>query len=360
MSAAPSQALPSAKSAWIVGPRYDLAFFSLSLAFPVGLWALYSVHVLGAIGVYLAFQLAFNMPHNVQTWTMSIFDRDDRAAHRTRYVVAFLTIVTLFGGAIALSPTGAYPWLRDALVYWGYYHLVRQHYGFLRLYERRMALAGAPVPPREAKLYSRYVELVSYLPLLLRFSDKSRMTIHVAGRDMWIRHPVLSGPLHDALFTVWLAVIVAACVHHAVAAARGRKHLAPRAFLLAAVTAAFGLAGLVVDDIVVAIALVTSFHNAQYLGLTWFHNTSRAAAADDGVGARNVPIGWLKRRAYGLYALMTFGYGVAIFLPRALAQKTLFAELPIITVVALHYYVDSKVWRFQDYPDLARYLKLRA
>ena len=29
-------------------------------------------------------------------------------------------------------------WVRDALIYWGYYHLVRQHYGFQRLYERKM------------------------------------------------------------------------------------------------------------------------------------------------------------------------------------------------------------------------------
>jgi hypothetical protein len=72
-----------------------------------------------------------------------------------------------------LSPDGVSPWLRDALVYWGYYHLVRQHYGILRLYERRMAIAGTPAPPLESKLYARFIDIASYAPLLLRFAIRS-------------------------------------------------------------------------------------------------------------------------------------------------------------------------------------------
>ena len=52
-------------------------------------------------------------------------------------------------------------------------------------------------------------------------------------------------------------------------------------------------------------------------------------------------------------------YGVVLILPIAVFQGSMLAELPINCVVALHYYVDSRLWRFGDYPQLARFLKMK-
>lgn len=350
-----------ASGVWIVARSYDLLFFSGSVLVPLALWAAFTYGVLTGVGVYLAFQLLFNMPHNVQTWTMSVFDEPDRAKNGRRYLTALLVIAGVFGAAMTLSPEGAYPWLRDALVYWGYYHLVRQHYGFHRLYERRMAVLGEPAPVLESKLYGRYLDVVSYAPLLLRFRDPELMTIRVADRAIHIRHPVLPELAWKGIAAVYALVVAAAIVHHVVAIARGRKHLLGRATLLASVTFAFGLAGLAIQDIVVAIAVVTSFHNIQYLGLVLFHNRTRAELAErEGAPTgTNAPIDWLRAGRTVPYVLMTFGYGLVVFAPRALMQKAALAELPITIVVALHYYVDSRVWRFNEYPSLARYLRLK-
>ena len=105
---------------WIVDRRYNLGFFILSLAAPLLLWAAFGAGWLTGVAVYAVFQLAFNMPHNVQTWTMSVFDRQDRAKNGQRYAMALAVILLLFGGTIAFSPDVAFPVLRDALVYWGY------------------------------------------------------------------------------------------------------------------------------------------------------------------------------------------------------------------------------------------------
>lgn len=346
---------------WIVARGYDLLFFSGSVVVPLALWAAFTYGLLTGVGVYLAFQLLFNMPHNVQTWTMSVFDEPDRKKNGRRYLVALLVIAGLFGAAMVASPTGLYPLLRDALVYWGYYHLVRQHYGFHRLYERRMAVLGEPAPVLESKLYGRYLDIVSYAPLLLRFRDPELMTIRVADRAIHIRHPVLPELAWKAVAAVYAAVIAAAVVHHLVAAARGRKQLLGRATLLASVTFAFGLAGLAIQDIVVAIAVVTSFHNIQYLGLVLFHNRTRAdiAEREGAPEGTNRPIDWMRAGKVLPYLLMTFGYGLVVFAPRAMFQKVALAELPITIVVALHYYVDSRIWRFNEYPALARYLRLK-
>ncbi len=352
---------PARPAHWIVSGGYDTLFFTGSLAFPMLLWAAFAHGVLTGVGVYVAFQLLFNMPHNVQTWTMSVFDAEDRAREGRRYLVALLVIVGLIGGAMLLSPQGVYPWIRDALVYWGYYHLVRQHYGFQRLYERKMAVVGAPPSTRESFAYGRYLDIVSYAPLLLRFRDPELMTIRAAGRGVWIRHPVLPDLAAKLVLFVYLACIAAAVAHHVAAAARGRKALLPRAMLLLSVTACFGLAGLFATDIVVAIALVTAFHNVQYLGLVLFHNRTRADLEErEGVRTgQNLPVDWIRAGRVLPYALMTFGYGLLLLAPRATFRSVLLAELPLTAMVALHYYVDSRIWRFQSYPKLARYLKLR-
>lgn len=349
------------KTPWIVSPRYDLTFFSGSVIVPLALWAGFSYGFLTGVAVYAIFQLAFNMPHNVQTWTMSVLDDEDRAANGRRYLAALIVIVAMFGGAMLLSPTGVYPWLRDALIYWGYVHLVRQHYGFQRLYERRMAVVGSAPPALESKLYARYLDIVSYAPLLIRFRNPELMTIRAAGRSIHVWHPVLPDLAWKAIAAAYAATVLAAVLHHVVVAAHGRTHLLPRAMLLASVTIAFGLAAIVVDDLVVAVAIVTSFHNLQYLGLVLFHNRTRAELAEREAlpFGKNVAIDWLRARRLAPYALMTLGYGVVVLAPRIGLRSVMLAELPITTVVALHYYVDARVWKFNRYPNLARFLRLK-
>ncbi|MBO6933485.1 MAG: hypothetical protein JJ863_00870 [Deltaproteobacteria bacterium] len=353
MSAALPAPVERAPGAWIVSPGYDTAFFTASLLVPLTLWLGFSAGVLTGIAVYVLFQLLFNLPHNFQTWTMSVLDEGDRKKHGRRYLLAAVVCLAVLGVPMALSPDGVYPWVRDALIYWGYYHLVRQHYGFLRLYERKMG----DVPAKESRFYARYVDAICYLPLLVRFRDPELMTIRVGAVDAWIHHPVLPESAWVPILALWVAFVVAAVAHHLHLWRKGRRGLMPRALLLISVTLAFGLAVLVVQDIIVGIAVVTAYHNLQYLGLTWFHNRNRAAEPAEG-DASNSTIGWLRGGKVWLYLLFTMFYGVVIFAPRALIQGQRLAELPLAFVVAMHYYVDSRMWQFPLYPERGRWLRL--
>jgi hypothetical protein len=337
---------------WIVGPRYDTLFFTASLLVPLTLWAGFSVGLLTGVAVYVLFQLLFNMPHNFQTWTMSVMDPADRAKHGRRYLVAAVVCLAVLGLPMAFSPDGVYPWVRDALIYWGYYHLVRQHDGFLRIYERKMG----GVTPTESLFYKRFVDVVCYLPLLIRFRDPSQMTIYVGDSATWIGHPMLPRAVWLPLAVIYTAFVAAALVHHVKLRLDGRRHLMPRFLLLTSITVAFALAGLVIPDFIVAVAVVTAFHNLQYLGLTWYHNRNRAAerAPDD----RNRAIGWLGNGQAWVYIVATVLFGVVVFSPRAIFQSHRVAELPLAFVVAMHYYVDSRLWRFNLYPERGRWLRL--
>ena len=125
--------------------------------------------------------------------------------------------------------------------------------------------------------------------------------------------------------------------------------------LLASVTAAFALAGFVIDEIIVAIAVVTAYHNLQYLGLTWFHNRNRAR---DESATPNPVVAWLGSGRVWLWLLASFGYGLLILGPRATLRDVRLAELPLAFVVAMHYYVDSRMWRFPLYPERGKWLAL--
>jgi hypothetical protein len=363
MAAAPLP-LPVAapRPGWIVAPGYDVCMFIGSLLVPLMLWVAFAFGWMTGVAVYATFQLAFNMPHNFQTWTMSILDADDRAKHGRRYAAAVVVIALVLGVPMIASPTIVWPWVRDALIYWGYYHLVRQHYGLLRLYERRMAVAGSPGTDRESDLYKRFLDVVSYAPLILRFGHPEQLTLNVRDRHFEIHHPPLPAPVATLVWAIYLGTIAAAVVHHVVAALRGRKWLLPRALLLTSVTFAFGLAGLAIADFIVAVAVVTAYHNLQYLGLVYFMNGTRAELADREQAplGNNRPIDWIRTGRFPLYVLVTFGYGLFLLAPVALLQGKVWAQLPISVAVALHYYVDSRVWKFNAYPAHARFLRLRA
>jgi hypothetical protein len=348
---APPATIP--RTGWIVSAGYDTAFFTASLFVPMLLWVAFGFDLMTGVAVYLAFQLLFNMPHNFQTWTVSVLDDEDRGNNGRRYLIAFAVCVLGLGLPMLLSPDGVYPWVRTALIYWGYYHLVRQHYGFQRMYERKMG----GVSPRESFWYGRYLDAVSYLPLLIRFGSVEKMTIHANGKSNWVFHPAFPQPVVLGLLALLGAVVLAAAVHHLVMWRQKRPAFGPRGLLFLAVTVCFALAGIVISDFIVAVAVVTAFHNLQYLGLLWFHNQNRAAAGET---AGNAPLTWIATGKLPLYLGISFLYGIAIFLPRALFRSSVIAELPIASVVALHYYVDARIWRFKDYPKRGKWLKLSA
>jgi hypothetical protein len=172
---------------------------------------------------------------------------------------------------------------------------------------------------------------------------------------VWIRHPEIPFAAWVAISGLFGLVVLAAVVHHIKMKMAGRKNLLPRALLLTSVTIAHGVAVFVIDDIIVSIAVVTAYHNLQYLGLMWFHNKNRAADEPDD---KNTTIHWLQSGRTWLYLGVTFFYGIMIISPRAAFQGVRAAELPLAFVVAMHYYVDARIWRFNNYPERGKWLRL--
>jgi len=338
---------------WIVSPRFDGAFFIGSVAVPLALWAGFQFGFWSGVALYVLFQLAFNLPHHMQTWSMSFADRDTRTAQGRRFIAWGATVALALGLPMWLSPDHLYPVVRDGLIYWGYFHLVRQHQGFVKIYERKAGGLG----PLETQVWARFVDVVSYAPLLLRFTRPGWMTLSVAGRQSEVWHPWVSPAWASSLWALYFAVIGVAAVRLWVEARSQKASVVPRALYLLTVTASFGLTVLGVQDFITAVAMVTALHNVQYAGLTWFHNRSRL---EEGASGGNGMLRLLAQRRFLAYTALVFGYGVVLLAPRALWPQLKLAELPLSWAVAMHYVVDAGLWRMKRHPERARWLGLSA
>ncbi|MBL8953356.1 MAG: hypothetical protein JNK82_21460 [Myxococcaceae bacterium] len=229
----------------------------------------------------------------------------------------------LVGPAIALLSHGAFAGFLLAAYVWAYWHLVRQHYGFLALYRRR---ANA-TDPGERRLETALLWAGSLYPYL-RFS----LTPAFARSGLPVLAPPWLAPWH---LDVAAAVVLAALVTAVLVKTRGR--LGPRHLLIAVVTlfhcAVFGL----LNDLLAITATLTIFHNLQYHRIVW--HTEQAQG--------RVPAGGLAR-----YLGLGVALGLAWYGPRVLGVA--FAPSPLVRDVLLglgwgvafqHYWVDGRIWK---------------
>jgi hypothetical protein len=148
------------RTTWIVDARYDRLFLWIAWLVPIALWAIAaSVDTIfpgteanphppyGLLAALVVFMLLDNS-HQVATLPLTVFDPQTMQRASRVYL----------GGALAIGATAIvlsmYPgsfaaqlWT-SLVIYWGAWHIIRQHYGFLactrRATNRRMRLSRAP------------------------------------------------------------------------------------------------------------------------------------------------------------------------------------------------------------------------
>jgi uncharacterized membrane protein len=118
---------------WIINAREDLVWFVGSVASSYLLFGLYVAGVLPLFPMLLAWAVLIDAPHVFGTFSRTYFDR---AARRERkrllwWSLAFFVV----GPLMVLSGLGLVFFFVAAL--WAYYHLVKQHYGFMVLYKKK-------------------------------------------------------------------------------------------------------------------------------------------------------------------------------------------------------------------------------
>jgi hypothetical protein len=334
---APTVALPT--NHWIIGRGVDLslvigsalagyAYLLLSTAFHVPitlLWWFWSV--------------GFDGTHIFATASRTFFDREARARH-PRLLYGSLLFFFALGPAMVLA--GAVKYLAILVGVWAYYHVIRQHYGFMVLYK---------VKCRDLHPLDNALDRV-FLGVMLVFPPFHRFFIH---------HPEELG-LHTAVprLEPFLWAIVAATL--AVYLARqwrnwraGQPANVPKYLLFAAIMPLHWLTFAYMSW-QAAVPTVTIVHNLQYHAIVWFHNRNRYAGPGQAAHGR-IPAA--VSRSLLAYVAVALAFSLLYRIPGFELGKVSELAFGFFCGFGLtHYYLDSRIWRVRHDPGLRAALRM--
>lgn len=368
------QARPRAISVrWIISAREDLIWFVGSVASSYALLVLYVAGILPLIPMVVGWAILVDAPHVFGTLSRTYFDRTEWTTRRRLMLGSLLFFVV--GPLMVLLGLGFTFFFLAAL--WAYYHLVKQHYGFMVLYKKK----NNDLAPVDNALDR----------LLLLFAFNYPFLAFIAGDpSAMARVPpsLRSGVNTVTMFLLAGTIIVGVgWLIRQVQRVWLREPLnLPKYLLLAAAIPMhwFALLTPMPNKPIALVAILTIYHNLQYHRLIWFHNQKYSGLSVPPVDSAQVAHASLRHK-YGPAALISrrllyyiaFGilFGLLYQGPRQVlgyfglkaSHGDVTAQLPLSIqfgvavlwgVAFIHYYLDSKIWRVRRDPSVGKALKM--
>jgi hypothetical protein len=392
---------------WIIGARDDLIWFIGSVLSSYALLILYISGILPLLPMVALWAILIDAPHVFGTFSRTYFDRTERQ-NRRRLLWGSLLFFAV-GPILVLSGLGLIFFFLAAL--WAYYHLVKQHYGFMVLYKKK----NNDLAPVDNALDR----------LLLLFAFNYPFVAFIArDPEAMARVPVTVQPIVNGLATFLLAgtiVLAIAWLGRQIQRAMAGEPLdVPKYLLLAAAIPMHWIVLLtpMPHKPIAIVAILTIYHNLQYHRLIWFHNkkytergsvhggspTVRKGSSEQfglggssptvrkgpseqsGLGGSSPTVreGVERRAKYGAAELISrrllyyiaFGILFGLFYqgPRQFLgymslknSQGLVSEQSLATQLAIsflwgyafiHYYLDSKIWRIRRDPSVGKALNM--
>jgi hypothetical protein len=365
------------RTRWIVSREFDLSLFFGGAALSLLVLVLTLVLRAPIVALWWIWLLAFDGPHIGAAFTRTYLDRQEWTRRPGMLAGSLATFVlgplALALGVVTSSDAPFLLFLGFATLY-GYYHVVRQHYGFVALYN---AVNGARHPDILA-LDRATLYVGSWLPYayFLLSHPRARTLVGLSAID----RSLLGRALLWGLVAVWAATLVRFAWFHLHRRSFGEPKVA---YLLVTVllhgAIYFGVSrfepvyrsstGPDQDFLLISI-LVVIFHNVQYLGLVWFHNRNRYGESTGHGLAQLVNrspaffLGACALFSAGIYfgfACATGAFpGCAPFADRRLGPVS-WNQIGLCLWWGLamnHYVLDQKIWRVRGDRQLRHDLRL--
>jgi len=254
---------------------------------------------------------------------------------------------------------------------WAYYHLVKQHYGFMVLYKKK----NNDLAPIDNALDR----------LLLMFAFNYPFVAFIANDPTAMARvpPTLRGGVNAVAMLLLIGTIVLAIgwLIRQLQRAISREPLNVPKYLLLAAAIPMHWVALVTPmpaKPIALVAILTIYHNLQYHRLIWFHNQKYR-----GKGVSPLNHAQDARATYGPAAVISrrlifyiaFGilFGIIYQGPRQFlgylnlhtGDSPAALSTPIQLGIAflwgyafIHYYLDSKIWRVRRDPAVGQALKM--
>lgn len=337
---------------WIIGAREDLVWFIGSVLMSYALFALYVGGVVPLVPMVVAWAVLVDAPHVFGTFSRTYFDREERRA-RGRLLWWSLLFFAV-GPAAVLAGVGFVFFFLAAL--WAYYHLVKQHYGFMVLYKKK----NEDLAATDNFLDRAFLLLAFTYPFIAFVArDQEALKRVPAVLHSWL------GSLESVLLACVVVASVAWLVRQVHRALAGLALDVPKYLLLAAAIPMHWVVLLtpMPQKPIAIVAMLTIYHNLQYQRLVWFHNRkyTRDAAGRERHGAAE----FISRRLPH-YIILGLVFGVWYQVPRQYVNHAADPEAFVTQLASgflwgyalVHYYLDSKIWRVRRDPTLGKALQM--
>ena len=355
---------------WIISAREDLVWFIGSVASSYALLVLYVSGVLPLIPMVAGWAILIDAPHVFGTLSRTYFDASEWKTRKRLMLGSLLFFI--IGPSMVLLGFGFTFFFVAAL--WAYYHLVKQHYGFMVLYKKK----NNDLAPIDNALDR----------LLLMFAFNYPFVAFIAGDPTAMaRVPAILRSGVGAVAMLLLAGTVVLGIGWLVRQTQRallRQPLnGPKYLLLAAAIPMHWIALLTPMPAkpIALVAILTVYHNLQYHRLIWFHNQKYSYRTAR--GSERVSDSLAVRQNYGPAAIISrrliyyvaFGilFGIIYQGPRQYlgylnlhtGDSPTALSTPIQLGIAflwgyafIHYYIDSKIWRVRRDPSVGKALNM--
>jgi len=327
-------------SRWIIGRGVDLSLIIGSGVAGYLFLLLYAALHAPISFLWWFWSLGFDGTHIFGTASRTFFDKEARA-RAPRLLFGSLIFFFSLGPLMVLA--GGKGYLALLVAVWAYYHVMRQHDGFLILYK----VKNHDLEPLDNKLDRLFLGVMLVFPPFHRF---------------FIHHPQELGlPFSLAAYETpaWAAVGAVALVYLArqvVRLAAGGPVNRPKYLLMAAVIPLHWLTFAYLSW-QAATPTVTIVHNLQYHALIWFHNRNRYAAPE--AGSRNGRVPVAVSRSLLAYAAFALVFSIAYRIPGFRLGNVSDLAFGLFCGFGLtHYFLDSRIWRVRHDPGLREALQL--
>src|SRR6266850_6255984 len=354
---------------WIINAREDLIWFVGSVAASYLLLVLYVTGVLPLIPMVAGWAILIDAPHVFGTFSRTYFDASEWKTRKRLLLGSLLFFVV--GPVMVLLGVGFTFFFIAGL--WAYYHLVKQHYGFMVLYKKK----NNDLAPIDNALDRLFLMFAFNYPFVAFIANDPNAMARVPPM---LRSGVNSVAMLLLVGTIGLGVLWLA---RQIQRAALRQTLdVPKYLLLAAALPMHWIVLLtpMPNKPIAIVAILTIYHNLQYHRLIWFHNqkysgtrVSRVDHAQDAHATLRAKYGPAELISRRLLYYIAFGilFGILYQGPRQIlgylglksshGVPTGELSIPIQLGVAflwgyafIHYYLDSKIWRVRRDPSVGK------
>ncbi len=336
-----SPAPTRAESRWIIGRGIDLSLVIGSSAAGYLYLILYVALHVPISYLWWFWSVGLDGTHIFGTASRTFFDSEARARHPKLLFGSALFFFALGPAMVLLGWKG---WLALLVGVWAYYHVVKQHYGFMVLYK----VKNRDLAPLDNKLDKLFLAVMMIFPPFRRFFLESPRELGIP------MHPLRSWAA--PLWTVVIAVAALYLARQIVRFRAGERPDVPKLLLLGGVIPLHWLTFAYMSW-QAAVPTVTIVHNLQYHALVWFHNRNRYAGADGRAKHGRVPVALGKHLL--AYVAMALAFSALYRIPGFRLGNASDLAFGFFCGFGLtHYYLDSKIWRVRHDPGLREALQL--